>query len=105
MAVEIDHDIAAVLDPAYFGEPATSSAPGSASGVAINVMVDRPDGSIALKGARLVQAAYSLLVAVADCPALGPGDLFALSDVTLEVQGVPVRDGLRSYWTIDARPA
>ena len=94
---------------ALFADPnlgldATYRAGGADPGIAVRVILRRPDRVGELGETRVVAETLLIDVRVQDAAAPADGDTFDLDGMVYVVQGEPVRDDDRLVWTIGARP-
>lgn len=78
---------------------------GGGDGVAIRVIVRRPDQVVDFSGTRITTATTLFDIRISEAPTLAEGDTIEVDGEVLVVQGEPLRDAERLVWTADTRPA
>lgn len=94
---------------AIFADPnmavdAIYRASGDGDPVDVRVMRSRPDESAIYTGARFVADTIRLELRVSEVADLNVGDTFEIDGETFAVQGEPLRDAERLWWTADVVP-
>lgn len=79
--------------------------PDGGSAFAVRVIPRQADADRGFGGAQLVSDSSVFLVPVAEVAGPAPGDALAVDGETYTVQGRPMRDDRRLFWTIEARHA
>jgi hypothetical protein len=100
---------AAAID-ALFSDPnlagdAVYRADGADPGIAVKVIVRRPDRIGDFGDTRILAETTVFDVRASDIDAPTAGDTIAVDDTVYIIQGEPIRDAERLIWTIEARPA
>ena len=100
---------AAAID-ALFADPnlagdAVYRAGGADPGIAVRVIVRRPDRIGDFGGTRIASETATFDVRTAEIAEPAEGDTLDVDGITYIVQGTPVRDAERLVWTIEARRA
>jgi hypothetical protein len=78
---------------------------GADPGIAVRVIVHRPDRIGDFGDTRIASETMTFDVRTAEIAEPAEGDTLDVDDVTYVIQGTPVRDTERLIWTIEARPA
>jgi hypothetical protein len=99
---------AAAID-ALFADPnlargAVYWAGGADPGIAVRVIVRRPDRIGDFGETRIASETATFDVRTVEIAGLAAGDTLEIDGITYVVQGTPVRDAERLIWTIEARP-
>jgi hypothetical protein len=99
---------AAAID-ALFADPnlagdAVYRAAGADPGIAVKVIVRRPDRIGDFGDTRIASETATFDVRTAEIAEPAAGDTLELDGATYVIQGTPVRDAERLIWTIGARP-
>jgi hypothetical protein len=99
---------AAAID-ALFADPnlagdAVYRAGGADPGVAVRVIVRRPDRIGDFGETRIASGTVTFDVRTAEIAEPSEGDTLDVDGVTYVIQGTPVRDAERLIWTVEARP-
>jgi hypothetical protein len=91
-------------DPNLAGD-AVYRADGADPGIAVKVIVRRPDRIGDFGDTRILAETTVFDVRASDIDAPTAGDTIAVDDTVYIIQGEPIRDAERLIWTIEARPA
>jgi hypothetical protein len=90
-------------DPNLAGD-AVYRAGGADIGIAVRVIVRRPDRVGDFGETRIASETMTFDVRTAEIAEPAEGDPLDVDGVTYVIQGTPVRDAERLIWTIEARP-
>ena len=91
-------------DPNLAGD-AVYRADGADPGIAVRVIVRRPDQIGDFGDTRITSETATFDVRTSEIAEPAEGDTLDVDGVTYVIQGEPIRDAERLIWTIEARPA
>ena len=99
---------AAAIDTLFFDAnlagDAVYRAGGADPGIAVKVIVRRPDRIGDFGDTRIASQTMTLDIRVSEIAQPAEGDTLDVDGLTYIIQGEPLRDAERFVWTIEARP-
>lgn len=101
--IDFAADVAAIFGQEMAVDAVYTPSGGDAANIRVIPQLD--DAETRFADVQLVSERGLFLVQVADVAQPGAGDTLVTGDVTYTVQGAPVRDARRLWWTVEAVPA
>src|SRR5512132_356945 len=96
--------IDALFSDADLARSAVYRAGGADPGIAVRVIMRRPDRIGDFGDTRITSETATFDVRTAEIAEPAEGDTLDVGGVTYVIQGTPVRDAERLIWTVEARP-